>query len=120
MVKVLVVEDTPSQMQLLTLYLEEGGYAVVTANNARTGLEKLLEDRPDIVITDVVMEGMNGFELCRSIKKNPDTQTIPVVAYTTRNSDIDRLWGKKQGVDFYLSKPATREEIYQTIRELVG
>jgi two-component system, chemotaxis family, response regulator PixH len=120
MVKVLVVEDTPSQMDLITLYLKEGGFAVLTANNAKDGLDLLAKEKPDVVITDVVMEGMNGFEMCRSIKKNPETEKIPVIACTTRNTDLDRMWGMKQGVDAYVGKPFTSEEIIRAVRSVAG
>jgi two-component system, chemotaxis family, response regulator PixH len=120
MVKVLVVEDTPSQMDLITLYLKEGGYTVFSANNAKDGLELLSREKPDVVITDVVMEGMNGFEMCRAIKKNPDTEKTPVIACTTRNTDLDRMWGMKQGVDAYIGKPFTSEEIIRAVRSVVG
>jgi two-component system, chemotaxis family, response regulator PixH len=120
MVKVLVVEDTQAQMDLITLYLKEGGYSVTTANNAKDGLEAISKDRPDVIVTDVVMEGMNGFEMCRAIKKNPDTQKIPVIACTSRNTDLDRMWGMKQGVDAYVGKPFTSEELVRAVKALAG
>ncbi len=118
MVKVLVVEDTPAQMELITLYLRENGYNVFTANNAKDGLEMISKESPDVVVTDVVMEGMNGFEMCRAIKKNPATEKIPVIACTSRNTDLDRLWGMKQGVDAYLGKPFTSEELIRAVKSV--
>jgi two-component system, chemotaxis family, response regulator PixH len=120
MVKVLVVEDTLAQMDLIKLYLSEGGYKVLTANNAKDGLALLNSEKPDVVITDVVMEGMNGFEMCRAIKKNPDTENVPVIACTSRNTDLDRMWGMKQGVDAYVGKPFTSEELVRAVRSVVG
>jgi two-component system, chemotaxis family, response regulator PixH len=120
MVKVLVVEDTQAQMDLITLYLKDNGYSVTTANNAKDGLEAIERDKPDVVVTDVVMEGMNGFELCRAIKKNPITEKIPVVACTSRNSDLDRMWGMKQGVDAYVGKPFTSEELVRAVKAVAG
>jgi two-component system, chemotaxis family, response regulator PixH len=116
--KVLVVEDTQAQMDLITLYLKDNGYSVMTAKNAKEGLDALGRERPDVIVTDVVMEGMNGFELCRAIKKNPDTQEIPVIACTSRNSDLDRMWGMKQGVDAYVSKPFTSEELVRAVKSV--
>jgi two-component system, chemotaxis family, response regulator PixH len=118
MTKVLIVEDTPSQMQLITLYLTEGGYQIVTADNAKDGLVLVDKEKPDVVITDVVMDGMNGFEFCRTLKKNPDTESIPVIACTTRDQDLDKLWGKKQGVDVYLTKPFTKDDILQAVKSM--
>jgi two-component system, chemotaxis family, response regulator PixH len=120
MVKVLVVEDTLAQMDLIKLYLNEGGYKVLTANNAKDGLALLDSEKPDVVITDVVMEGMNGFEMCRAIKKNPATEKVPVIACTSRNTDLDRMWGMKQGVDAYIGKPFTSEELVRAVRSVAG
>jgi two-component system, chemotaxis family, response regulator PixH len=120
MVKVLVVEDTAAQMDLIKLYLSQGGYSVLTANNAKDGLALLTSEKPDVVITDVVMEGMNGFELCRAIKKNPETEKVPVIACTSRNTDLDRMWGMKQGVDAYIGKPFTSEELVRAVKSVVG
>jgi two-component system, chemotaxis family, response regulator PixH len=118
MVKILVVEDTPSEMKLMTLYLKDNGYAVVSADNAKDGLDLVTKENPDIVITDVVMEGMNGFEFCRMLKKNPNTEQIPVIACTSRNQDLDKLWGKKQGVDVYVTKPYSQEDIINAVKSV--
>jgi twitching motility two-component system response regulator PilH len=120
MLKVLVVEDTPSEMQLMTMYLKDNGYQVVTANNAKDGLDLVTKEKPDVVITDVVMEGMNGFEFCRTLKKNPDTDKIPVIACTSRNQDLDKLWGKKQGVNAYVTKPYSQEDIIGAVKSVAS
>lgn len=119
MTTILVVEDTPSEMELITLYLREGGYKVVTATNGKQALEKVSQQKPDAVITDVVMPEMNGFELCRSLKKNPDTKDLPVIACTSKNQELDRLWGMKQGVDVYVTKPFSKEEILRAVKSVV-
>ena len=118
MVKILVVEDTPSEMQLMTLYLKDNGYQVVSANNAKDGLDLVVKEKPDVVITDVVMEGMNGFEFCRTLKKNPDTEKIPVIACTSRDQDLDKLWGKKQGVNVYVTKPYSQDDIINAVKSV--
>jgi two-component system, chemotaxis family, response regulator PixH len=118
MVKILVVEDTPSEMQLMTLYLKDNGYQVVSADNAKDGLSLVDKEKPDVVITDVVMEGMNGFEFCRTLKKNPETENIPVIACTSRAQDLDKLWGKKQGVDVYVTKPYSQEDIIKAVKSV--
>lgn len=120
MTTVLVVEDTPSEMELMTLYLRESGYKVITATNGKEALEKISQQKPDVVITDVVMPDMNGFEMCRSLKKNPDTKDLPVIACTSKNQELDRLWGMKQGVDIYLTKPYTKEEIIRAVKSVAG
>lgn len=120
MVKVLVVEDTPSEMKLMTLYLKDNGYQVISADNAKDGLELVSKEKPDVVITDVVMEGMNGFEFCRTLKKNPETEKIPVIACTSRNQDLDKLWGKKQGVNVYVTKPYSQDDIVNAVKSVTG
>jgi two-component system, chemotaxis family, response regulator PixH len=118
MVKILVVEDTPSEMKLMTLYLKDNGYQVISTDNAKDGLAMVDKEKPDLVITDVVMEGMNGFEFCRTLKKNPDTEKIPVIACTSRSQDLDKIWGKKQGVDVYVTKPYSQEDIINAVNSV--
>lgn len=118
--KILVVEDTPSSRQLIVNYLQQAGHRVIEANNGKEGLEKSVTEKPDIVITDVVMPEMNGFELCRSLKKNPDTQNLRVVVCTSKNQDIDRLWGMKQGADLYITKPFTQDDILNAIKSVMA
>ncbi|MBR8831342.1 MAG: Alkaline phosphatase synthesis transcriptional regulatory protein PhoP [Chroococcopsis gigantea SAG 12.99] len=120
MIKVLVVEDTVSEQELISLYLREAGYSVINASNGKEALSQVESQKPDVVVTDVVMPGMNGFELCRSLKKNPVTEKLPVIACTSKNQELDRLWGMKQGVDMYVTKPFTREEILRAVRAVAG
>jgi two-component system, chemotaxis family, response regulator PixH len=120
MVTVLVVEDTASERELLSHYLRESGYSVVAATSATEALDKALEIRPDVVITDVVMPGMSGFELCRTLKKHPTTEQVPVIICTSKNQDIDRLWGMKQGADLYITKPFTREQLIRAVQSVGG
>jgi two-component system, chemotaxis family, response regulator PixH len=117
---VLVVEDTLSEMELLSHYLREGGYTVVGALSAKEALSKAIELKPDVIITDVVMPGMSGFELCRSLKKQPETAKVPVIICTSKSQDIDRLWGMRQGADVYITKPFTREELIRAVKSVGG
>ncbi|MBD1843226.1 response regulator [Cyanobacteria bacterium FACHB-63] len=117
---VLVVEDTLSEMELLSHYLREGGYSVVGVVSAKDALSKAIEIKPDVIITDVVMPGMSGFELCRSLKKNPETQKVPIIICTSKGQEIDRLWGMRQGADVYITKPFTREQLIRAVRSVGG
>lgn len=112
---ILVVEDTPSEMELMRHYLQESGCMVISAITAQEALDKAIQQTPDVIVTDVVMPGMSGFELCRSLKKQPETQNVPIVICTSKNQEIDRLWGMKQGADAYLTKPFTREQLVQSV-----
>jgi two-component system, chemotaxis family, response regulator PixH len=117
---ILLVEDTPSEMELMSHYLRESGYIVIGAQTAKEALSKAVEQRPDAVVTDVVMPGMSGFELCRSLKKHPATEKVPIVICSSKNLEIDRLWGMKQGADAYITKPFTREQLVRAVKSVTG
>ena len=117
--KILLVEDTLSEMELMSHYSRESGYLVINANTAQEGIEKAIEQKPDAIVTDVVMPGMSGFELCRSLKKNPNTANVPIVICTSKNQEIDRLWGMKQGADAYVTKPFTREQLLRAVKSVL-
>jgi len=118
MTTVLVVEDTASEQDLIVSYLVEGGYSVVVANNGQDALKKIEGRKPDVVVTDLVMPGMSGLELCRSLKKNSKTKDVSIVACTSKNQELDKLWGMKQGIDVYVTKPYTREDTLRAVRSL--
>jgi twitching motility two-component system response regulator PilH len=117
---ILVVEDTPSEMELMSYYLRESGYFVINAGSAKEALNKAIEQKPDVIVTDVVMPGMSGFELCRSLKKHPATEKVPIVICTSKNQEIDRLWGMRQGADAYITKPFTREQLIRAVKSVAG
>jgi len=117
---VLVVEDTPSEMELLSHYLRQSGYIVINATSAQEAMNKAIEQKPDVIVTDVVMPGMSGFELCRSLKRNPTTGKVPIVICSSKNQEIDRLWGMKQGADAYIAKPFTQEQLVRTIKSVAS
>ncbi|MBD2437417.1 PleD family two-component system response regulator [Nostoc sp. FACHB-110] len=116
---ILIVEDSPSELELMSHYLRESGYNVIKASGAKEALEQAILQQPDAIVTDVVMPGMSGFELCRSLKKNPTTQKVPIVICSSKNLEIDRLWAMKQGADVYLTKPYTREQLLRAIKSVV-
>lgn len=116
---VLVVEDTMSEMELICNYLRESGYTVISTSDAKDALAKAEQQKPDLVLTDLVMPGMSGLELCRSLKKNPATEKLPVVVCTSKNQDLDRMWAMKQGANGYVTKPFTKEELVRAVRAVV-
>jgi two-component system, chemotaxis family, response regulator PixH len=117
---ILIVEDSPSELELMSHYLKESGYNVIKATGAKEALEKALSQQPDVIVTDVVMPGMSGFELCRSLKKNPVTQKVPIVICSSKNQEIDRLWAMRQGADAYITKPYTREQLLRAIKSVTN
>lgn len=117
---VLVVEDTISELELISSFLRESGYTVIMAKDAKEALHKVTEFMPDAVVTDVVMPDMSGFELCRKLKKNPATQQLPIIICSSKNQEIDRLWGMKQGADVYLTKPFTKDQLVRAVKSVVN
>ena len=117
---VLVVEDTLSELELISSYLRESGYTVILATDAKEALNKALKQKPDAVVTDVVMPGMSGFELCRKLKNNPATEQLPIIICSSKSQEIDRFWGMKQGADVYVTKPFTREQLVRAVKSVVA
>ncbi|MFE4105408.1 response regulator transcription factor [Almyronema epifaneia] len=115
---ILIVEDTPSEMELMSHYLRDSGYTVVGAVTAQEAIEKAIALKPAVIVTDVVMPGMSGFELCRRLKKTPETAKIPVVICSSKDQEIDRLWGLKQGADAYITKPFTQEQLIRAVKSV--
>jgi two-component system, chemotaxis family, response regulator PixH len=120
MKKILIVEDSQSERELITLYLEKNNYQVVAASNAEDGMELAAKEQPDAIVTDITMEGINGFEFCRLLKVYPDTEKIPVIACTARDRELDRMWGQKQGIDLYITKPYSQEELIKAIESVTS
>jgi two-component system, chemotaxis family, response regulator PixH len=113
----LIVEDVQTDLMILTSYLETLGWRVISAMNGEEALSYLSSNKPDIVFLDVVLPGRSGFEICRTIKSQTDTQKIPVVMCSTKNTDMDRFWGLKQGADLYLTKPVNQAEFVEVIQK---
>jgi two-component system, chemotaxis family, response regulator PixH len=116
--KVLIVEDSPSELELMSHYLRDSNYKVLKTSRAKEALEIILEEKPDIVITDVVMPEMSGFELCRFLRRNVMTYDVRIIICSSKNQPIDRLWGMRQGADIYLTKPYTREQLLDAINSV--
>lgn len=117
---ILVVDDTPSELELMTRFLRESGFSVIVATDAKEAMSKANDLNPDAIVTDVVMPGMSGFELCRTLKKNAATQKMPIVVCTSKNQDLDRLWGMKQGADVYVTKPFTQDDLVKAVQSVVN
>lgn len=116
---VLVVEDVPSEGALMRHYLQESGCRVISATSAQDALVRVAQRPPDVIVTDIIMPGMSGFELCRSLKQHPETAHVPIVICSSKNQDIDRLWGMKQGADAYLPKPYTQQQLVNTVSSVM-
>jgi CheY-like chemotaxis protein/HAMP domain-containing protein len=117
--KILVIDDQPYDTILVSNYLREEGYEVLTANSGETALELVKEQRPDVVLSDVMMPGMDGFEVCYRIKTAPESVLTPVVLVTALDGRQDRIKGIQAGADEFLSKPINREELLARVRSLL-
>lgn len=109
--KILVVDDSPTDRQFLLEGLSKLGYQVVLAENGEEALGKAKAEKPDLVLMDIVMPGMNGFQATRSIAKDEATKHIPVIVCTTKSLETDRIWGMRQGARDYLVKPVNLDEL---------
>ncbi|HIK37036.1 MAG: response regulator [Geminocystis sp.] len=120
MSKVLVVDDLPSELELIAQYLASAGYEVTKASNGKEALEKVMTDKPDAIVADWMMPEMGGLDLCRQLKKNPETANIPVIACTAKDREVDKMWAMKQGVKAYIVKPCSKEELVNAVRQALG
>ena len=116
--KVLVVDDSKAELMFLSDLLQKNGYSVRTAENADDAFRQLAQDRPDLILMDVVMPGLNGFQATRQLSRNPETQSIPVIMCTTKGQETDRVWGMRQGAIDYLVKPVVAEELIAKVKAL--
>ncbi|MEM6252441.1 MAG: response regulator [Cyanobacteria bacterium P01_D01_bin.156] len=120
MITALIVEDSFTDRERLTHFLQESGIAVVKATSSEDALHKLQNKRPDMVFLDVVLPGQSGFEFCRNLKTNIQTQSIPVVICSIKTTEADKLWGSMLGADAYLSKPIDPQQLLATVQQVIG
>lgn len=119
MAKILVVDDSPTQLTNLVKMVEAHGHEAITATNGLEGYETAKAEKPDLILMDVVMPELNGFQATRKITRDPETQNIPVVLVTTKDQDTDRVWGERQGASGYLVKPPAEADLIAKIKELI-
>jgi twitching motility two-component system response regulator PilH len=116
---ILVVEDSITQREIMIDLLKGSGLYVTIATNGVEALEHVQGNRPDLVVLDIVMPRMNGYEVCRRLKADPKTQNVPVVMCSSKGEEFDRYWGMKQGADAYISKPFQPMELVGTVKQLL-
>jgi len=116
---VLIVDDSPTVRQMVSEHLQRSGLAVVQAGDGVEAQEKIQQSVPDLVIMDIVMPRMNGYELCRWIRSNPPSKDVPVIMCTSKGEEFDRYWGMKQGADAYITKPYHPPELLDVVSKLL-
>jgi len=116
---VLVVEDSLAQRQMISDLLKGSGIKVAIASDGAEALEQFQQSSPDLVVLDIVMPRMNGYEVCRRLKSDPKTQNVPVVMCSSKGEEFDRYWGMKQGADAYIAKPFQPAELIGTVKQLL-
>jgi twitching motility two-component system response regulator PilH len=120
MARVLIVDDSPSQLLAIQRVVEKLGHSVLTAEDGAAGVEAAKRELPDLILMDVVMPNLNGFQATRQISKDNSTSHIPVILVTTKDQETDKVWGMRQGAKAYITKPINEAELTRTIKELIG
>jgi twitching motility two-component system response regulator PilH len=116
--KILIVDDSPTERHVLNEMLTKAGYDVIASDNGEDAIRKAKHDKPDVILMDIVMPGLNGFQATRAITRDPETRAIPVIICTSKGQDTDRIWGLRQGARGYVVKPIDRVELLAKIAAL--
>ena len=120
MAKILVVDDSPTQLTNLVKMVESQGHQAITASNGMQGIEQARNEQPDLILMDVVMPELNGFQATRKIAKDAELSRIPVILVTTKDQETDKVWGERQGAAGYIVKPPKDGELAAMIAKVLG
>ena len=120
MARILIVDDSPSQLMGMKRIVEKLGHEAVTAEDGAAGVEAAKANLPDLILMDVVMPNLNGFQATRAISKEATTAQIPVVLVTTKDQETDKVWGMRQGAKAYITKPFSESELSELIGQYLG
>jgi twitching motility two-component system response regulator PilH len=116
--KILIVDDSPTERYYLTDILVKNGFTVTTADNGEEALVRIKADKPELILMDVVMPGANGFQVTRSIARDPELADVPIIICSSKNQETDRIWGLRQGARDYLIKPVDPQQLLEKIAAL--
>lgn len=120
MVKVLIVDDSPAQIFRLKSLVEAWGHETLIAENGNQALEMAQQNQPDVILMDIIMPGMSGFQATRTLSKDPATRTIPVIFVSTKDGESDRVWGMRQGAIGFVTKPVNPELLQSAITSAIA
>lgn len=118
--KILVVDDEQDILETVRMRLEAYGYNVITAANGNDGYKKAKTESPDLIILDLMLPGLDGYQICRLLKFDEGYRRIPVIMLTAKSQEEDKMWSEKVGADCYLTKPFKSNELLQKVKELLG
>jgi len=116
--KILIVDDSPTERAFLEGLLGKAGFTIVVASSGEEGVERAKQEVPDLILMDVVMPGLNGFQATRAITREETTKHIPVFICTTKDQETDKIWGMRQGAKDYIVKPVNATELLAKIKAL--
>lgn len=119
MANILIVDDSPTEIHVLKTILEKNGFSAMSAASGEEGIASAKSERPDLVLMDVVMPGMNGFQATRALTRDKDTADIPIIIVTTKDQETDRVWGLRQGAKDYLTKPVNESDLVSKINQVL-
>lgn len=117
--KVLVVDDSWTDLTLIATPLRESGFDVITAVDGDEAIEKVLQERPQCVVMDIILPKQNGFQICRRLKSMEQSRDIPIILISSKNTPLDKRWGMQQGAEMYLTKPFNKDELVASVRSLI-
>ena len=120
MAKIMVVDDAPADLQNLKNILTKGGHQVIEVTSGQDSIAKAKAEKPDAIVMDVVMPGVNGFQATRQISKDPDTSAIPIIVVSAKNQETDRLWAMRQGAREYVVKPVKDADLLAKVKQVLG
>ena len=119
MARILIVDDSPSQLLGIKRIVEKLGHEAFSAEDGAAGVEVAKQELPDLILMDVVMPNLNGFQATRTISKNPETAHIPIILVTTKDQETDKVWGMRQGAKAYVTKPIKEEDLVKTLNDFL-
>jgi len=120
MAKIMVVDDAPADLQNLKNILTKGGHQVIEVTSGQDSIAKAKAEKPDAIVMDVVMPGVNGFQATRQISKDPVTSAIPIIVVSAKNQETDRLWAMRQGAREYVVKPVKDADLLAKVKQVLG
>ena len=120
MALILIADDSPTEIYLLKKILEKHSHRIIVAEDGQQAIELTQVERPDLILMDVVMPNLNGFQTTRQLSKDPSTRNIPIIIISSKDQETDKLWGLRQGAKGYLSKPTNEKMLMSKVDQLLG